>query len=98
VTNVIALRPVDGLSPPQMIRRLHALSEQLQGIKGETARLLDLLQRGPHAAKEGLVASSCASKTMDHVSAAVDVLLEAVADLIVDAVADVIATRPPASP
>lgn len=97
MTNVISLKPADGLTPTQMIKRLHALSEQLQLIKIETTRLHTLLHRGPHVTKEGLLASNATNKTIDLVSSAVDVLLEAVAELIVDAVAEVIVTRPPAN-
>ena len=98
MTNVISLKPVDGLTPAQMIKRLHTLSEQLQHIKIEATRLQALLQRGPHAIKEGLLASNATNKTIDLVSSAIDELLDAIAELIVDAVAEVIATRPPANP
>jgi hypothetical protein len=47
--------------------------------------------------KEGLLASNATNETIDLVSSAVDVLLDAVAELIVDAVAEVIMTRPPAN-
>jgi hypothetical protein len=80
-----------------MIKRLHALSEQLQNIKTDAAGLHTLLHRGPHAMKEGLLASNATNETIDLVSSAVDVLLDAVAELIVDAVAEVIVTRPPAN-